>query len=175
MNIKNIVIGVIGAAVLLVGGFFFGHSNTPLPAAPTQQFGSLTGPIINYPYFQVNGLTTYDVGRSLAASSTYCYTLSPASTSTVQYSQLRLDTSSSTATTLQFGYGTVLGTIATQIGTTYTVGASAQGFVQASTTPTNGATTVIPPSRYVQWINSATHAGATDGDTGTCQIELVAS
>lgn len=173
MDIKNIIIGIVALVGAVFGGLaYFSHSSVTPP------FGALTGPVIPYNFLTVGGATVYDAGVPIRqATSTLCAIQSPPATSTVQAAQIRLDVASSTATIVEIGVSTSLDATTTLLGGTYHIAGGAQAFIVGSTTPTNGAVTVLAPNSWVNFNIGGGILGAATGlvPVGTCQAEFIAS
>lgn len=164
MKNTYIITGVI--ALVFSGAFWL---IAPGKVAQTvQQFGSLAGPDIPSPYLKWGGgigLVVRPTGVALTtATTTPCAIQSPAATSTLEVAGIRLDVSSSTATTWTIARATTAFATTTQIGTNYTVAANTQAFINASTSPAAGAPEVFPPNN---WLVFSETGGITSGDSGT--------
>jgi hypothetical protein len=173
MDIKNIIIGSVAVLALLVsvGGAYLKSDTTPTehPA------GALTGPVVPYNYLTIGGATIYDQSVSLTqGASTTCAIQNGPATSTLQAAQIRFDVASSGAAVLvDVGVANDRFSTTTKIGSSYTIAQGAQAFIQASTSPAAGASTVIGPNQWVNWkIGSG---GSASVPSGTCQAEFVSS
>lgn len=168
---------VIGALFLAL--FAFVGVTTLVPKTQLQQaFGAVTSP--DMPFFYLhwgagNGVQVFPTGRKLAtATTTPCSIQSPSATSTLQSAGLKLDVASTSATTWSLYNSATPYLTTTAINTGYVVSASAQGFIQASTSPAALAATVFAPNTYAVWSETG---GITGGDTlgtgfvpsGACQ------
>jgi len=144
-----------------------GQSNSP-------QVGAAPGPDRTYPCESRNGVMecTYSAVMTQNASTT-CSFKSPAATSTLTWASAQFSLSSSTATIVEIGKGTLQATT-TLIGTKYNILASARASILASTSPAAGDATIFAPST---WLNVKVGGGITTGDSagtgfvpvGTCK------
>lgn len=158
MKLSTIILSGIVALAVSAGTLFL-----VTPEAAPVVVGS-GGAISNVNYYSAAGVTTYYGSAGLkSATSTPCAIQSPAATSTLMAAGLRLDNASSTATIWVIAKGTTPFATTTAFGTEYTVGASGQAFIQASTSPTAGAATVLAPNTYIVF---GARAAITAGDTG---------
>lgn len=164
-NIKIIVLSVASALAVALG---FGFTQAP-------SFGALSGPDIASPYLRWGGVAQYSGSMDplAVATTTVCAIQSPAATSTLQAFQVRLDVSSTTASTVHIAKANTAFATTTLLGTAYAVSANAQAFIQASTTATAGALTVFAPG---QWVVVGMQGGTgTFSPTGTCQANWISS
>lgn len=173
LGIAAVFAALLAALVLLAGGFIF---HTP---AIENAFGSLAGPDIPSPYLNWGGVRQYNGGMALRqATTTVCAIQSPVSTSTLVEAGVRFDVSSSTATIVDIAKANTAFATTTAIGTAYNIGASGQGFIHASTSPSAGAVEVFAPNQWVVvGIRQAISAGDTAGTgfvpTGRCQASFI--
>lgn len=118
-------------------------------------------------------LTNKGNGALTQASTTICAIQSPVSTSTLQAANIKLDTSSSTASVITIAKASTAFATTTTIGSQYTVSANAQAFIQASTSPAAGAVTVFGPN---QWLVVGMQGGTgTFSSVGSCAAEWISS
>lgn len=141
------------------------------PTAPT--FGALAGPDIPSDYLKwgaSNGVRLWPTGRPLAtATTTVCAIQSPNATSTLRWAGVKLDVSSTTASTITLAKSATAFATTTQIGETVAVAANAQAFVLATTTTAQviAQTTVFAPSQWL--VVSMTGGAGTFSPSGACQ------
>lgn len=118
--------------------------------------GALTGPDISSPYLNWGGVKTYQARQSLStATSTPCNIQSPAATSTLIYTALRVTTSTSTATTWTIAKAASSNATTTVIGRdAISLGSGALGtmfFVGSSTGLSIDSAETFAPSQYLVW------------------------
>jgi hypothetical protein len=139
-----------------------------LGEAPAESVGAVSGPMMPFDHIQWGlgyGIRIYPTAIGLTtASTTVCAIQSPAATSTLQSAGILLTTASTSATTWSLGIASTAYATTTQIGSDYVVSASAQAFINASTTPSAGGVEVIAPNQYLVWSETG---GITAGDAGT--------
>lgn len=134
--------------------------------------GSATSPDISSPYFSFGDVRQWAVRSSLiTASNTVCSLQSPVSTSSLLFASIRLETSTSSASELQFSKGTSpSGTSTLLSANIYKVGANGSAEITASSSLSG---TLFAPSTYL----TVGMVGATQGTvspTGACQAIWVA-
>lgn len=137
------------------------------------RLGSVSSPDIMSPYFSFGGV--YQWGSSAASliqgSSTVCALQAPAATSTLVGGGVQFTLASTTAVSLDLAKGTTQYATSTKIGSTYTVGASAQATIVASTTGSvAGDGTIFAPSQWfvVRFNSLSASSGAGNAPTGNC-------
>lgn len=176
MDIKTIVASLLVAILASVGiGAVVGHSGK----SPVVQVGAATSPDISSPYFSYGGVRHWAAQTGLrAGTTTVCALQSPASTSTAQTIGVKIDNASSTATIWDVAKASTPFATTTLLGSAYSVGAGAQAFIRASTSPTAGDASVFAPNTYVViGVRQAISAGDTAGTgfvpTGICEASWV--
>jgi hypothetical protein len=155
---KALITTAVAVLVLGAGAIYFAHE-TQQPA-PTPVVGS-AGPIDNVNYHCWAGACDYYAATSLrTATQTPCAIQSPAGTSTLAYFNVRLDVSSSTATTWDMAKATTAFATTTTLGTAaLAVPANGQALLVATAT---APTAILAPNT---WIVLGARAGITGGDT----------
>lgn len=172
-NIKTI-----GIAVILSVLFSFGVVSTQKTHTETKTvvrevpLAAASSPDLPGRYFSFGGVRNWG-GKTSAltsATTTICSFQSPASTSTLLQATLRLDTSTTVTSIIQFSKNTVNnGTSSTGLlSGNYTVAANAKAFIQASTTPT-GTAVVFEPNAWLNVVVAASGGVQTVSPTGLCQ------
>jgi len=120
--------------------------------------GALSGPDIPYQYIRVGGVYEWFQHQTLATKTDIACTLkSPVATSTLVFASVQFDTSSSSATSWIWSSATTATATTTSIGTAFAIGANAQAYITASTTP--AANMQFAPSTYL-------NLGLTTGSVG---------
>lgn len=145
-------------------------------AAPT--LGSVTGPDLYSPYFNVNGVSTFYESKGLSqATTTVCSIRSPRNaTSTLLSGGVRFRVaSSSNAVVVDLARSVDGFASTTKIGTTYTVGAGAQATIIASSTGSvAGDATIFPPGTYFVAKMDNGFAATNNAPTGVCHATFEA-
>ncbi len=145
---KETIIGAVAVLALLVGGY---AALAPKDVAP-QPVGAVSGPDIPFPYIAVNGVAKYYNRKPfLTATTTVCAIKSPNATSTLSKdSGVRMNVSSTTASTVTLAKATTPFATTTLIGSSVVVAANAQADLTASTTAAQDAATVglFAPNTY---------------------------
>lgn len=163
-KITNIVVAGIVALVVA-----FGAVVVFKPDAVPPSFGG-TNPDIPSAYLKWGsggGVRLYPASMAFnQATTTICSFLSPNATSTLVSAGVKVDLASSTATTLVIAKATNPTASTTALSGTYSIGAGAQAFVQASTSPAVLATTVFAPLTYLNV--TLTGGTGTFSGTGVC-------
>lgn len=130
MNLKNVSISLVAVGLLVMGGLAINKDQVV-----TQPVGAISSPDLNSQYFSFGGVRQW-AGRTdslTAATTTVCAIQSPAGTSTLVSFSLRLDVSSTTASTVTVARAATAYATTSAI-ETVSVGANAQALVIASTT-----------------------------------------
>jgi len=161
------VLASVVLAVVAVSAFGFGGTKTETVVREVVKeireepnLGALSSPNIISQYLSVNDVRSwYGHTDSLnAASTTVCAFQGPAATSTATWA-VKLDSSSTTASILQFGTGAFSTATTTRSGTDVAVGANAKAAAFASTT-------IIAP---YGWVTVGMRGGTgTHTPTGAC-------
>lgn len=139
-------------------------------ASPT--LGSVASPNIISRWLAVNGVKSYFSKMSLnAATTTICTMQAPTeATSTLAYASVVESVSSTTASIIDIARSSNTGATTTLIGTTYSIGANAQAFILASTSPSTGTAEVFAPGQYLV-VNQKGGANNVFSPTGQCVAE----
>lgn len=164
---QNITLGL-AVLALVVGVFGLNPDVKALVDRAVQDasssFGALAGPDIQSRYLAWGGIREYRTTIPITqATTTPCAIQSPAATSTLLSAGIKLDVSSSTATTWDIARSNTAFATTTAVGTAYVVGAGAQALINASTSPAAGAAEVFSPN---QWLVFGVRAGVTPGSNG---------
>jgi len=137
--------------------------------------GSVSGPDLWNPYFNINGVTRwYSRVKFNQATTTICTIKTPYATSTLEAMTVQFDVSSTSASIVDIAKSVNTGATTTKIGTTYYIDAGAQATIQASTSPAAGAITVFAPSQYVV-VNQKGGATNVFSPTGNCSATFQAT
>ncbi len=159
-TLKTIVVAAVVAVIAAAGTFAFLPTRTEV----ITKLGS-SGNYVASPVFTFGDVRAYAGRQELRqASTTICAIQSPAATSTLRFANVKVNIGSSTALILDIAQATTQYATTTKIGTTYNIAAGAQAFVQASTSPAAGATTVFAP---LTWLVVKAQGGVTAGDFAT--------
>jgi hypothetical protein len=125
------------------------------------------------PYFTFGGVREWARRNTLAqATSTVCAIQSPVATSTLVGASIRFDLASTSAVSVDLAKGTTQYATTTKIGTTYSIAASAQATIVASSTGSvaGDATIFAPSTWFLVRINElSSSSGAGNAPTGICQ------
>lgn len=174
MDYKNAVIGALVGLVVLLGGLYVTNSKEQVQP---EEFGALSSPDISSPYLAWGGLRSYQVSVPLnTATTTPCAIQSPAATSTLSRTALRISTATSTATvwtvaTAATAYATTTPLLA---GITLASGIQGTMFAVASTTDIAlDSIYVLAPNTYVVWGVQGTVIAGTANLNGFCQAEFL--
>jgi len=171
---KLLVLGVLVAIVL--GGVALAKDKTVVVENP-EQLGAVM-PYYPIPELNLGGLRLVGLEKALATgSSTVCAIQSPSATSTLVSAGVKFTLASTSAVTVDLSKGTTQYATSTLIGTTYSVAASAQATIVASSTGSvAGDGTIFAPSQwFVARINEFSAAsGAPNASTGRCWANWVA-
>ena len=160
MDYKTFIVAVLGGVVVLAGSTVFG----PVKTVVEQRVGALSGPDIPFPYLAWGGVraTQYHTDTLNAASTTACSFQNLGATSTAT-GAIRLDVSSTSATTVQIGTGAHSNATTTRSGTDVAVAASAKTYVTASST-------IVAPNG---WFVFALKGGTgTHSPSGVCGVQF---
>lgn len=141
-----------------------------------EQVGSVTGPSVDGPYFDVNGVSSYFNRRALTlATNTPCALLAPTTgTSTLKRVIVDVKVSSSTATTWDFANGgTSFNSTSTAIYTGLSLGSGVKGTLvwNATSTALDPTYQFIPGQYLVVGVRGVNPAGT--GLGGACQAEWI--
>lgn len=142
--------------------------------APALKLGAISGPEVSSDYFCVNGVCRYYFSSKFNnASTTLCSFKLPSATSTLVSASLQVTTATATAIVVDLGEGAIYDATTTKIGTTYTVAATAQDTIIASSSPAAGATTLLSPSNYLNYkFGSSAITPTTNSLAGTCKATV---
>lgn len=188
-NSLTIIVSVV-ASVILVWGFGLGGKNIETVTKEVvkevketgQSLGALSGPDIPFDYLGWGGVRTYSQAMDMrVATATVCAIQSPAATSTLVNGPVaRFELASTSAVTLWVAKAATAFASTTVI-TTYSLGASAQATVMASSSPTMtvvDSTFVFAPNTWLTvGMTGAIKGGSDTGQTGTrgeCQAQFIA-
>lgn len=168
-------------ATLVLAGFL--STIKPMPSNPIRTIaGALSGPDISSPYLQWGGVSTWRGSTALAtATTTPCAIQSPAATSTLVRTQVRITTATSTATiwTVAKSATPFATTTALQQDTTLASGIFGTMTHFASSTLGVGTTLaldmkdVIAPNTYIVWGVAGTVIADSTKLNGVCEAEFV--
>lgn len=161
---ENIKTFIIGALVVLTGVFGFSFfKDAPLGATPGSDFSSES--------ITVNGVPlTFKTSAFESATTTVCALQAPSATSTLVNGSARFTVSSTTAATVVLAKATTRYATTTSLGKA-TIGASAQGTVTATTTPTDALDEdkIFAPN---DWLVVGMQGGSgTFSPTGSCSAQ----
>lgn len=180
MNKLNyIALGVSVVALLVVGVVYFSAptqvpiDNESLVAKIRDMVGAMPGNVIQADSIVVNNQETKQYSQDLKkATTTPCAIKSPSATSTLDYASITFKTSTTTQSVLHIAKAATNTATTTLIGTAYTIAASAQATVVASSTAnTTGAVGVFAPN---QWLVFGLQGGTgTVSPTGNCQARWI--
>lgn len=156
---KNIVIGIVAVAALVVGVVAYnkpvehavgaqgaqgiqgpkGDRGAIGPQGPAgkdaSRLGSATGPIFPFPYISVGGVKSwFSNGTFLQGSTTVCSLQSPVATSSLRFASIQPTSATSTAVTITASKATNLATSSGAIIATSTIAANALGNLPVATT-----------------------------------------
>lgn len=161
---NNLIVGGVILAIVLGGiGMFTPVGKTATQAV--QKLGALAGPDIPSPYLQWGGVYQYNGVQTMqTATTTLCAIQGPTATSTVSFADFSVTTGTSTAATIDIGFGSTKYATSTNLVSAVSVGSGAKG---AGVYTGSTANVVLPPSNYL----IVKTAGAGVGGytyTGTC-------
>lgn len=177
-TLKTVIVAAVVALGVLFGGGLFTGDNAPLESKP---IGALTGPEIASPYLAWGGVYHYAAATALTnATTTPCAIQSPAATSTLSESMIKITIASSTATTWTLAKSLTPYATTTVLIPNTTLGSGVQGvmgFFGTSTpaggTPIPDPTYVFSPNTYLVWSVAGVNPSGT-GLSGVCQAEFTA-
>lgn len=161
------ILSIVGVAVLLFLGVSFYAKVPTVPAT----FGAATSPDISSPYisFGNHPLWANHVTSLIQASSTVCSLQSPAATSTLISAGIQFTLASSSAVIVDLAKSASPAATTTKIGTTYTVGASNQATIVASSTGSvAGDATIFAPNTYFVVKMDGGVGSANNAPIGSC-------
>lgn len=149
MKLSKVIGGIAVVALVAIGAFTLSrpHATAPVAQDSTQQAGSVSGPDLYSPYFNVNGVYRWFYKQALTrATTTPCAIKSPAATSTLFFADVNITTATTTATTWSNAFATTPYATTTLNATAFSVASGAQGalIVNATSTP-------IAPNTWVVW------------------------
>lgn len=161
--LKSGIVALVVSVLVVTAGTLLMPKAAPL-------VGSITGPVIPFPYHTWGGVTSYRSHTAMqTATTTLCAIQTPSATSTVTFSGWSITTGTSTAATIDIGIGsTAYATTSTLVsGTSVNSGATGAAAYAAA----NGTTAVVGPNKYlIVKTNGAGLGGYTY--TGTCSAEF---
>lgn len=165
MNKAIALIGTLIAVVIAIGGYAYPEAQTVVREV---QVGSVTGPDAYLPYTANNDLQTFSETRKLAtATTTVCAVKSPGATSTLAFGGVRLDVSSTTASTVTLAKASTAFATTTALGFA-TVSANAQAAVVATSTADSF---VFAPNTY--FVVGMAGGTGTFSPSGSCSAQFV--
>jgi len=167
MNAKDLfTYGAIAAvAVIAIMGLGRSEPVNTVVERVIEQVGAANSPAVIDGCVDVEGVVTcYKSTRINTATTTACSFKMNAS-STVTDMTVRVDTSSTSASILQVGYGTHSNATTTRLGTNVAIAANAAGSLVGSTSP------VLAPNTFLNV--GITGGTGTHSHTGECQIEYI--
>lgn len=132
------------------------------------KFGAVSGPDINSPYLNVNGVTEWYYSSSpKTASSSICAFKTPAATSTLQFASLKVTGGLTGALYFEIGKSTVMDATTTSLGT-YAAGSGTKFTMVASTTAVDNVDEnwMFAPSNWLVFKTSSTSPAQI---TGSCK------
>jgi hypothetical protein len=130
-----------------------------------QELGAANSPAVIDGCVEIEGVVKcYRSARLNTASTTQC-SFRMTATSTVVATTVRVDSSSTSAQTLQVGYGTHSNATTTRVGTNVAIAANAAGSLIGSTTP------ALAPNTFFNV--AATGGTGTFSNSGECQLEYI--
>lgn len=178
-NTKNLIVASVLGIIVAFGAVAIASKpvNVTIEPAPVtvQPASALrlgaSGPDISSPYFSYGDLIHWANKSTLVtATNTICLIQTPAATTTLNQFWVKLDTSSSSATQIILGKGSVQATT-TALSGTFAVAANVQIMISASTTPSdaNASRLQLAPNTWLvaSMVASASSVG-TVSPTGTC-------
>lgn len=167
-----VILGIFTVYVAFAHTSYVQSKNNQLQqvAVVGQQTGSVSGPDISFPYLGINNLITYynhivmNVGTT-----TLCAIKSPAATSTIELATWNVSVGTSTAASIDLGYGST--PYATSTNLTSATALSSNAIGNTTWYPTSGTGSVIGPNTYVL---VKTAGAGLSGYTyrGTCNAEF---
>lgn len=168
-EMKTNVIGLVAVVALIFTGF--SHFSQPQPSTgPSFEAGAVS-PFAPTPELNLGGLRLVTKGQSLAtATSTVCSIQSPSATSTLVSGGVKFTLASTSAVVVDIAKGTVdQYSTTTRIGTAYSIAASAQATIVASSTGSvAGDATIFAPNQWFVVKYSDNNNGAGNASTGSC-------
>lgn len=171
---KNfLVVCAVGLSLLLSGYTLFNRELVVKTDDP--DFGSIVGPYSVTPSVNFNGMRIVGKAQSLATgTSTVCAIISPTSTSTLLSAGVKFDLASTAAVVVDLAKGTTQYATSTRIGTIYSMAASAQATIVASSTGSvAGDATIFGPSTYFVVKYQDANNGTGNASTGKCWASFV--
>lgn len=170
-NKTNIGIGLIAIVALVLS--FTAVTKTPVNTTTevTKNVGSVTGPDLYSPYWNVNGVRTWYAGQALAKSTTTpCSLKSPASTSTLTVAGIQIGTASSTAITIRVATSSTAYATTTTLNS-YALASGALGSFNQNSTSSQ--TSVMAPNTYLVFSLDGIIGADSTKLNGTCFAEWV--
>lgn len=163
---KKTFLGLIVIAIIAIGGCIYLQ---PKAQINQDKAGAVSGPDINSPYLNVNGVSTeYRSMGFSPATTTPCVIKSPAASSTLAYSTFNVYTATSTAGTVTLATSTTAFATTTPLFTTTIPSGLTRSFqFVASTTDASGLGQTIAPSTYLVYGVAGQSYGYTYG--GSCK------
>lgn len=165
--IKNILIGVVGV-ILGCGATLAVYHPTP---TVQPKVGAISSPDIPSPYLSWGGVRSW-AGHTdiLANASTSCSFQSPNATSSLDYASFTIGASTTAnAIIIEMGVANDPNSTTTLIGTKYSLAASNQVTVVASTSNATGAGIVFAPNQYF----NIKVGGVANGIGGNCNVQWI--
>lgn len=177
MSVKNIAGAVL--VVVLLGFGFYQVSKIEPARAPAPVVGALSSPDIPSQYLRVGGVIhEYRFMNWNGGTSTPCSFVSPSSTSTLVWSSLKVDTSTSTAVLWKLATSTIMNATTSGVTDEFALGSGAKGtmYYNGTTTPTLldiVDSNVLPANTYVTWGFEGVLGYSSTAFGGTCSAEFI--
>lgn len=174
MNRKNLIIAFLAGVAVIGVAWGLSPSSTSVVEKTVERLGG-TNPDVISQYLNVGGVRhEYRRAALNTATTTPCALQSPAATSTLLHSALRIEVGTSTATVW------TVAKAANAFATTtafdqFSLGSGAQGtmFVGSASSTAPDEISVIAPSQYVVWGVQGTTIANSALLTGYCQAEFI--
>lgn len=154
---------------ILVVAILYVSESAPAPVV-VEKPGAVSGPDLSSPYFAVNGLSTfYNHVPMQVGTTTLCAMKSPAATSSVELAGFNISIGTSTAASIDIGYGTTPYATSTNLASAIAIGSGALGGSMFFPTAGNGS--IVGPNT---WLVVKTAGVGLGGYTyrGTCDAEF---
>jgi len=178
MNGKYLIIAALVAGFLTSSLFWFTRPSVDVNAivaevkSQVNKFGAVASPDIPSPYLQWGGVYVWSQSTTAlnTASTTICALQSPAATSTLLLASVKLDVSSTSASTLTLAKATTAFATTTLLAENLSVAANNQATLVSSSTLVSG-TRVFGPNNWV--VASMSGGAGTFSPTGKCQATWI--
>ena len=164
---KNVIISLGIALSLVLSIWAINHKQVVVqqPDSTNQVVGSVASP-----YLQIGGTTLYGGGEQLrTGTSTVCVIQSPAATSTLISAGVNFRLASTSAVMVDLAKATTVYATTTMIGTAYSIAASAQATIVASSTAgIAGDVGIFAPNTFFMVKYGGDTSGTANASKGSC-------